>query len=276
VHGFPKGVVVFEDVLLSETPIEGRGNLWFKREDLFEFAGMRGAKVRAALLLCLRAKEQGCSTVVSAGSRYSPQLAIVGAVCRELGLQAVGFVIAGSITSVLNLALLSGVSLRSVKARYSSVVKAQARRWALDNNAFLVPFGMLDDAVIDLTKFQARSLVESGVLDGVKRVVMFAGSGVNLVGVLSGLRECLANVPVVGVMVGHDCRKFVHSRCNYNNLSFVHSTLPYDSPSFFSKVNCVDVDLRYEGKAVPFLRPGDLFWDIGFVSVNVVEVAKEI
>jgi 1-aminocyclopropane-1-carboxylate deaminase/D-cysteine desulfhydrase-like pyridoxal-dependent ACC family enzyme len=275
-HGVSKGVVVFEDVLFAKTPVEKPGNLWFKREDLFEFAGMRGAKVRAALLLCLRAREQGYSTVVSAGSRYSPQLAIVGAVCRELGLQAVGFVIAGHITPVLNMAMLSGLSLRSVKARYSSVVRAQARRWALDNKAFLVPFGMLDDEVMGLTKFQARSLADSGVLEDVQRVVMVAGSGVNLAGVLQGLRECSANVPVVGVLVGYDCRKFVHSHCNYNNLSFFRSMLPYDSPSFFSKVNGVDVDLRYEGKAVPFLRPGDLFWDIGFVSVNVVEVAKEI
>jgi hypothetical protein len=105
---------------------------------------------------------------------------------------------------------------------------------------------------------------------------MVAGSGVNLTGALRGLQEGSANVPVVGVLVGHDCRKFVRSHCEYGNLSFVHSKLPYDSPSFFSKVNGVDVDLRYEGKAVPFLRPGDLFWNIGFVLANVVEVAKEI
>jgi hypothetical protein len=52
--------------------------------------------------------------------------------------------------------------------------------------------------------------------------------------------------------------------------------LKYDSPSFFSRVNGVDVDLRYEGKLVPFLRPGDLFWDIGYVSSNLVAVERII
>jgi hypothetical protein len=34
--------VNFEDMVYRQTPVERRGNLWFKREDLFEFAGMRG------------------------------------------------------------------------------------------------------------------------------------------------------------------------------------------------------------------------------------------
>ena len=56
---------------------------------------MRGAKVRAALLLCLKAKEAGFSLVVSAGSRVSPQLAILGAVGRELGLSVAGLLRTG-------------------------------------------------------------------------------------------------------------------------------------------------------------------------------------
>jgi 1-aminocyclopropane-1-carboxylate deaminase/D-cysteine desulfhydrase-like pyridoxal-dependent ACC family enzyme len=237
---------------------------------------MRGAKVRAALGLCLTAREQGYSLVVSAGSRHSPQLAIVGVVCRELGLQAVGFVADGSSTPILNLAASSGVSLRRVKAGYSNVVQSRACQWAFDNKAFLIPFGMFDDSVLALTRFQAKCLVETGCCEGVKRILLVAGSGVNLVGLLQGLKECSVNIPVVGVLVGHDCRKFVCSHCEYDGLSFVKSSLSYDSNSFFSGVNGVDVDSRYEGKLVPFLLPGDLFWDIGFVSSNLVSVVRSV
>jgi 1-aminocyclopropane-1-carboxylate deaminase/D-cysteine desulfhydrase-like pyridoxal-dependent ACC family enzyme len=267
---------VFKDLLYSKTPVEKRGGLWFKREDLFEFAGMRGAKVRAALRLCLKAREQGYSLVVSAGSRHSPQLAIVGFVCRELGLRAVGFVAGGSSTPILNLAVSSGVSLRTVKVGYPNVVQSRARQWAFDNKAFLIPFGMFDDSVLALTRFQARCLVESGCCGDVKRILLVAGSGVNLVGLLQGLKECLVNIQVVGVLVGHDCRKFVYSHCKYDSLSFVKSSLSYNSNSLFSCVNGVDVDSRYEGKLAPFLLPGDLFWDIGFVSSNPVSVVRSV
>jgi 1-aminocyclopropane-1-carboxylate deaminase/D-cysteine desulfhydrase-like pyridoxal-dependent ACC family enzyme len=276
VHGFSKGVGVdYSRLLHEETPVERRGSLFFKRDDLFEFAGMRGAKVRAALSLCLRAKDEGFSTVVSACSRHSPQLAILGAVGRELGLLVEGFVAEGSDSPIMRRAVASGVNLHRVVAGYSVVVQARAREYAGEHGCFLVPFGMAGSGVIALTEHQAVALYSG---EGrYSRVVMVAGSGVNMAGVLRGLAQCGAGVPVVGVLVGHDCRPYVGE----NNLgavpvSFVRSPIPYDESAIYSNVNGVEVDARYEGKAVPFLCPGDLFWVVGFVSSNTVPVGRVI
>jgi 1-aminocyclopropane-1-carboxylate deaminase/D-cysteine desulfhydrase-like pyridoxal-dependent ACC family enzyme len=276
VHGFSKGVGVdYSRLLHEETPVERRGNLFFKRDDLFEFAGMRGAKVRAALSLCLRAKDEGFSTVVSACSRHSPQLAILGAIGREFGMSVEGFVAGGSDTPIMQKALASGVNLHRVAAGYSVVVQARAREYAEGCGCFLVPFGMAGSEAIALTEHQAVELFSG---EGqYSRVVMVAGSGVNMSGVLRGLAQCGAGVPVVGVLVGHDCRSYVgENNLGSTPISFVRSPIPYDENAVYSNVNGVEVDTRYEGKVVPFLCPGDLFWVVGFVSSNTVPVGRVI
>jgi 1-aminocyclopropane-1-carboxylate deaminase/D-cysteine desulfhydrase-like pyridoxal-dependent ACC family enzyme len=265
----------FSDILYKATPVEKRGSLWFKRDDLFEFAGMRGAKVRAALNLCIRAKSQGYSAVVSACSRHSPQMAILGAVGKELGLRVSGFVAEGSLTPILRKAVSLGVSLHPVRAGYSVVVQSRARQWAVDNGAFLVPFGMADRESSSLSASQVKTITP---LKDISRIILVAGSGVNMVGLIHGMVSEGINVPVLGVLVGHDCRSFVLENCNGSKVqaSFVKSSISYEKDSMFSRVNGVDVDSRYEGKLVPFLLPGDLFWVIGFATSSLVSLARDL
>jgi 1-aminocyclopropane-1-carboxylate deaminase/D-cysteine desulfhydrase-like pyridoxal-dependent ACC family enzyme len=268
----------FQKILYEETPVERNGSLFFKRDDLFEFAGMRGAKVRAALALCLTAKEQGYTMVVSACSRQSPQLAILGAIGGELGLFVVGFVAEGADTPIMRQAVGSGVDLHKVKAGYSVVVQARARVYAAEHRGFLVPFGMAGPDSIRLTEHQAEQVFSGSESEKYKRVVMVAGSGVNMSGVLQGMGNWGKTHPVVGVLVGHDCRSYVEANKGRFNgrVSFVVSPVPYHDNAIYSGVNGVEVDSRYEGKAVPFLLPGDLFWLVGFVSANTVPVKRVV
>jgi 1-aminocyclopropane-1-carboxylate deaminase/D-cysteine desulfhydrase-like pyridoxal-dependent ACC family enzyme len=277
VHGVSKGVGVdYRDILYQETPVEKHGGLYFKRDDLFEFAGMRGAKVRAALLLCLKAKEAGFSSVVSACSRHSPQLAILGSVGRELGLGVVGFVAEGSDTPIMRRAIQLGVAVCKVKAGYSVVVRSRAREYAEATGAFLVPFGMAGPDAVALTECQAESVFS--VEAPYRRVVLVAGSGVNMAGVVRGMVRSRADIPVVGVLVGHDCSSFVSGYCKdfRGQVSLVRSVLQYNDDALYSSVNGVEVDSRYEGKAVSFLLPGDLFWLIGFVGSSLVPVNRTV
>lgn len=268
-HGFSEGVGVdFSGLLYKETPVEKHGGVFFKRDDLFEFAGMRGAKVRAALSLCLRARDAGFSSVVSACSRHSPQLAILGSVGGELGLSVVGFVAEGADTPVMLKAKKAGVDIRKVKVGYSAVVNARAREYAEERGFFLVPFGMADPVSVELTERQAATVFSGKGLGECRRVVIVAGSGVNMSGLLRGMACCGAGVPVVGVLVGHDCRSYVsENQGGFKGVvSFVQSPFRYDECGLYSSVNGVEVDSRYESKVVQFLLPGDLFWVIGFVG----------
>ena len=65
------------------TPVEQRGGLWLKRDDLYRFAGRCGGKVRTCRALAAPA----AVGLVTAGSRSSPQVEIVASVAAELGLR---------------------------------------------------------------------------------------------------------------------------------------------------------------------------------------------
>jgi hypothetical protein len=64
---------------------------WLKRDDLFEYAGVRGGKVRTCLALAREARHG----LVTAGSRSSPQVNIVARIGRSLGLPVRAHVPAG-------------------------------------------------------------------------------------------------------------------------------------------------------------------------------------
>jgi 1-aminocyclopropane-1-carboxylate deaminase/D-cysteine desulfhydrase-like pyridoxal-dependent ACC family enzyme len=217
---------------------------------------------------------------VSAGSRFSPQLAIVGAIGKELGLQVSGFVAQGAITPIIQKAIDYGVNIHQVRAGYSVVVQARARQWASENNAYLVPFGMADESSFRLATVQSESLLRSDLLGDVKRIVLIAGSGVNMIGVLRGMSNWDIKLPVLAVLVGHNCRAFVSKNFSSNlspDFVYMSSPVPYSSDAVYSHVNGVEVDARYEGKAVPFLRSGDLFWVIGHAfSPGSVSVSRVI
>jgi len=272
------------DKLEMPTPIEKHGNLWFKRDDLFELNGMYGAKVRACLALCKQAKREGFTRVVSAGSRYSPQLAILGTVASFLGLKAIGVTATGESLPFIKKAESLGVEVHKVPYGYTNVIQKRARDLADAEGAFLIPFGMRDDFSIHLT---CQSLVDSfpdienakEFFSQINRIVVVAGSGVNLLGILSGLRLVKSPMKVLAVLVGHDCQDYVYKRCSWipdGQLSFVKSDVPYHSLSTYDQVNGIHVDSRYEGKAIPFLELGDLFWLIGKAVTSPVVVSREV
>jgi len=263
------------------TPVEKHGNLWFKRDDLFELDGMYGAKVRACLALCKQAKDNGYEIVVSAGSRLSPQLAILGTVAKHLGLNAVGVTALGESTPFISKAEFLGVQINKVSFGYSNVIQKRAKDMSSALGAYLIPFGMKDSLSIELTKqsFTDSFRGDSYFLNSFNRIVVVAGSGVNLVGILEGLRCINSNMKVLAVMVGHDCRKYVYDSCPWlseKQLEFVKSPQTYHELSTYNQVNGVDVDSRYEGKAIPYLEPGDLFWLIGKAVTSPVVNSKEV
>ena len=80
------------------------------------------------------------------------------------------------------------------KAGYNSVIVARAKTYAEENKAFEVPFGMMCREAVSQTFYQVTDLPAKA-----KRIVIPVGSGMNLCGLLHGLKQAGNPIKVLGV-----------------------------------------------------------------------------
>lgn len=246
------------------TPVEKCGNIFLKRDDLFEFNGMYGSKVRACLSLCQKAIEEGKDTVTTLGAKTSPQINIASTVGQALGLKVVGHTTTSPLQPDMLSAIEKGAEIIQHPYGYTSVLIKRAKDFATVNGAFYIPFGMDDQTSVDLTRNQVKSLIP--FKDKIKRIVITAGSGINLAGLILGLKDNNLDIPVLSVMVGHNPTKILEKYVGENHRDYyelVEAYQPYNKIAEFTSINGVEVDSIYEGKCLPFLKEGDLFWIIG-------------
>lgn len=234
------------------TPVEQRGDFWFKRDDLFEVAGVRGGKARTAWALA-----QGAQELVTAGARQSPQVLIVASIAQALGVSCRCHVPAGSDTPELEQAEALGATLVRHKAGYNSVIVARAREDAQASGATLVPFGMECEEAVRQTQAQVTNIPPEA-----SRIVVPVGSGMSLCGLLAGLTT---RHPVLGVVVGADPTKRLDRFSPFwrATVQLVSAGVPYHDNAKRTDIAGVALDPIYEAKCIPFLRPGDLLWCVG-------------
>ena len=127
----------------------------------------------------------------------------------------------------------------------------------------VIPFGMVCREAVEQTEAQ---VCQSNLPNGCKRIVVCVGSGMNLAGILWGLEKLGRKIPVLGVRVGADPTKVLdefapmdwRERCE-----LVEAPEDYHTEVANNPWGGVTLDPIYEGKCVPFLEDGDLFWVIG-------------
>jgi len=241
------------------TPIERRGDIWMKRDDLFEVRGLRGGKVRT----CLHLATTGQGTrLVTASSRHSPQAAITAAVASELGLSARAYVPAGDMTPQLEHAEALGCELVRVRPGYNTVVASRARVDAFDSRQTHIPFGMECEEAVEMTSRQVRYLP-----DFVRRIVVPVGSAMSLCGILRGLRRHGdMDTRIVGVQVGADPLPRIERYADpfwQAQITIVKSPLSYHDAFPKPTLHGVTLDAVYEAKCIPYLQPDDLLWVVG-------------
>lgn len=239
------------------TPVELHGELWVKRDDLFSFAGRCGGKVRSCRHLAERA-ELG---LVTAGSRSSPQVEIVASVAAELGLPARCHVPAGPETAQTAAAAAAGAKLVRHRPGHNSVIVCRANDDAALRGWTLIPFGMECAEAVAATAGQVASVAELPW----RRLVLAVGSGMSLAGILTGLAELGDTRPVVGVVVGASPeRRLDRWRPGWRAAAeLVPAGIDYHRPAPCCSLGDLELDPIYEAKALPHLRPGDLFWIVG-------------
>lgn len=237
------------------TPVQRRGGYAVKRDDLFEYAGVRGGKVRGCLALAA-----GAVGLVTAGSRSSPQCAIVAAVGRELGLPVRLHTPTGELSPELIAARDAGAEIVQHRAGYNTVIVARAREDAAARGWTEIPFGMECDEAVAQTRRQALNLP-----DDVRRLVVPVGSGMSLSGILWGLADAGRLLPVLGVVVGADPTDRLNEYAPpdwRSRVTLVPSGVDYDE-RVSATLDGLALDPVYEAKCLRFLEPGDCLWVVG-------------
>lgn len=253
-----------------DTPLEERGGIYIKRDDLYEAGGVRGGKVRTCFHLASR---PGVTGLVTAGSRSSPQVNIVAHIAKHLGLPCRVHTPQGELSPEVLQARDMGAEVVQHRAGYNNVIIARARHDALLRGWTNIPFGMECDEAVRQTSGQVRSvapLVQAGL---VRRIVIPVGSGMSLCGVLEGcndLRLREHGLSVLGVRVGADPTKRIGKYAPAGSVmvpwALADSGSDYHTPAPAEHVRRfpgVVLDPHYEAKCVPYLARGDLLWVVG-------------
>lgn len=240
----------------ARTPIEAAAPYWLKRDDLFGLGGATGQKVRAILALA-----PGASGLVTCGSRQSTQIERCALVAAALGLPCRVHTASGEETPQTALAAAAGAEVLRHQPGRLSVLKARAAEDAEARGWCLIPWALEHEAAVRTMRAQ----VPPAFPDGVRRLVICAGSGMSLAGLLWGLRDHGQTLPVLAVQVGGalEARLDRYAPDDWRQrVEIVPAAVPYEQPCE-AQVGDVVLDPIYEAKCAAFLQPGDLLWLIG-------------
>jgi 1-aminocyclopropane-1-carboxylate deaminase/D-cysteine desulfhydrase-like pyridoxal-dependent ACC family enzyme len=244
-----------QDFTPDLTPIQAAGEVWLKRDDLWQIAGVPGGKVRTCWHLA-----QGAPGLVTAGSRASPQVNIVAHIAARLGIPCRAHVPSGDLSPEVLAAREAGAEIVQHKPGYNTVIVARARDDAAARGWREIPFGMECAEAVNQTRKQVRDLPA-----GVSRIVVPVGSGMSLCGVLWGLIDAGLSIPVLGVVVGAspDKRLEEYAPMGWRDMAtLVPSGVDYHQ-AVSARVGGVLLDPHYEAKCARFLKPGDMLWIVG-------------
>lgn len=241
------------------TPVEERGGIWIKRDDLLEVAGVRGGKVRTCWHLAKQKKTEG---LVTAGSISSPQVNIVAHIAANLGIKSrLHIPQSNEISEEVQEAEDAGGELIRHKAGRNNVIIARAREDAKALKWTEIPFGMECEMAVTMTRRQ----VQNFPWDKIKRLVVPVGSAMSLSGILWGMKDKKITTPILGVIVGADPVKRLNKYAPKDwkdHVTLVKSEDGYDE-SGQTQWRGITIDPHYEAKCLPYLETGDGFWIVG-------------
>ena len=245
------------------TPVEYYPNegVWLKRDDMFEIYGVRGGKARSAYQVILELLEQGYKTIVTAGSRQSPQCEIVSFICESMGVDCKLFIPFGGDTSVIaNIKNNSHTEIIRVRPGYNNIIVARAREYAENRGCGYVPFGMECARNVEVTSEQVQNIPQK-----CSRVVVPVGSGMSFSSIVTGMSRYGIEKPLLGVRVGKNPTKIINEYAfglDLMDYEIVESSVDYHEP-VEAYVGEYNLDPIYEAKCFEFLKPGDLLWVVG-------------
>ena len=248
--------IINNDVEL--TPIEKQNNIYVKRNDLFKIFDVNGAKAKQAYALISVSDAIG---VVTAGARYSPQIQIVANICKYLKKKCICHTIKGKMTKELLAAEEDGAKVIIHKNTWhNNVIISYAKKDAFEKNYLYIPFGMESWEAIKQTALQVKN-----VPFDINKIVISAGSGINLCGLLWGIKLYKRNIKVKAIQIGIDINKILEKYAPYDYKDYLEIVkTPYKySTKIKAKIDDIILDPIYEAKCFEYLEDNCLFWIIG-------------
>lgn len=188
------------------TPIhkEGKGNPYYKRDDLFvpyKDLPINGGKVRQAISLLSLNKDHiinECNnTVATASSVESPQGIIIGRVAKELGMKSILAVGGGTDVDkllkkhrLLRASQSVGTEIRAVnKLGYNTVLYSKLQEMQKTEKFFMALFGINADANFKSILGTTMAQVDNLPLDNLHRIIVPVGSALMYSAILMRLQE---------------------------------------------------------------------------------------
>lgn len=264
----PDNHVPFEPLISPEpTPLEEHEfdgkRVWLKRDDYYVRAGIAGGKVRTCAFLVAQAVRQGYAGVVTAGSRHSPQVAIVARLCADLGIAAHVVVPAGPMTPEIADALEHHAVVHRIRPGHNSVIVARAREYAKESGYFEVPFGM---ECWEAVRQTAGEYLATQWPAEMRRIVVPVGSGMTMAGILWGRSlagQLEHHIVVMGVQVGADPARRLKKYAPRDQ-GYILAKSQYDYSEHITGLFAgVRLDSVYENKAADWMREDDCLWVVG-------------
>lgn len=257
------------------TPVEKHNDIWVKRDDLFYCRKcVGGGKVRSCYQLMLKAISEGHKDFVSLGSNMSPQCEIISELCELLNVQCYLFMprrkkssdIMQRIKNNKNTTVVESLS----KGAFTNVLESRAKKLAVKNNYYFIPFGMEFEENVLTTMEQVKNIPQE-----VKRIVVPIGSGMSFCSIARGLiKYNRTDIKLVGIQVGKDPEHIIRKYSNiFKIVPFKKDKCLIDYEIIKSKYNYdteveaiidnIVLDPIYEAKCAEYLQAGDLLWIVG-------------
>lgn len=199
VHSVDRALSRWEKHLHELTPVERRGSIWLKREDLFAPlgpGGINGGKLRSCIWLLWRMVAEGLPGFVHGASVKSPQHAFASVVAHHFGLRCVTVVGSDPSSAVRNqeVAVAASYGAELVRARiaYNPALQRRAREVAAARGLGLLDYGISTDVARHgeqavLAFHQLNAAQAANIPDDVDTVVIPAGSCNSCAHLLLGL-----------------------------------------------------------------------------------------
>lgn len=254
------------------TPIEEYNGILFKRDDLFQpfdDIPLSGGKVRQAIYLLKNQKDKikkgYNNTVITATSVQSPQGIIISRVAKEYGMDSIlvfGATNQESIKKhnlVLNAMNYATRIDTEAKMGYNTVLDKRITSLMFDEGKdyFHVKFGINleedQDAIIDSVSRQCENLP-----DDLDLLVVPAGSGIMLGGIIKGCKKYNKNCEIIGVQIsGYDRSSTINYILNYDPkikyTQIIDKTYPYSKHLDIHITDDFKLDPVYESKAYDYM-----------------------
>ena len=253
--------------MVDLTPVEFIDGYVFKRDDYYQIGNAIGGKARVGNTLIHRALSNGFCDIVTTGSRDSRQCEIVSSICEDVGIRCHLFMPSGKDTDVTDIISSRKYStIHRTKVGYNSVLISHSKKWAEENDAYYIPFGMESEECININMHQVQNIPKD-----ISRVVIPCGGGMQMISVICGLKYYgMSHIKVIGVQVGANpnrvIERFIPDEGLFGtgyNYEIVKSDVPYGKHLTDTTFCGIELDPIYEAKCIPFMQKGDLLWIVG-------------